>query len=58
MTKRCAYDVAKIDKFQTDIEDSIEVIAQKMTTAKMSFAKNAKVDYINWNCNAMYPKPK
>lgn len=58
MTKRCANDVAKIEKFQADLEESTEVIAQKMTTAKMSFHKNAQKDYVDWNCSAMYPKPK
>jgi len=38
--------------------ESTEVIAKKMTSAKMEFAANAQKDYIGWDCNAMYPKPK
>lgn len=29
-----------------------------MTSAKMSFAKNASDEWANWNCKAMYPRPK
>lgn len=29
-----------------------------MSAAKMAFSRNAKVDYANWNCDAMYPPPK
>jgi hypothetical protein len=58
MTKRCANDVAKIEKFQADLLESTEVIAKKMTTAKLSFSKESTKDYVAWNCKAMYPKPK
>jgi len=57
LTKRCAYDVPKVQEFAKSIDGTAKELAQRMTAAKMTFSKNAGDDWANWNCKAMYPRP-
>lgn len=57
-TKRCARDYNRVKGFEKTILDANKDIAKKMTKVKDLFEPRGAMDLNNWDCDAMYPRPK
>merc|ERR1712178_447000 len=58
VTKYCASNEDRIQKYVSAIKENSQLIASKMGKIGTEFVQNSKKDLQSWDCNAMYPEPQ
>jgi len=58
ITKYCASNHARIEKFEQTVQHDADFITKKMGNVGHLFMAGAKKDIAAWDCEEMYPEPK